>query len=105
MIWKLNDIRMGVPYGYWLVYDAVVVSALLVRRRPGWPLRSVCEGKRLTPQERVTAAIELAQQVYKRLRDWEEEPDPVAQRRHQVRAAALLRDAADLLDDSGRLSA
>ena len=30
MIWKLNEIRMGVPYGYWLVYDAVTFAALLL---------------------------------------------------------------------------
>ncbi len=41
MIWRLNDIRMAVPYGYWLVYDGVVVAALLV---PLWPLRLIALG-------------------------------------------------------------
>jgi len=41
LIWRLNDIRMAVPYGYWLVYDGVVVAALLV---PLWPLRLIALG-------------------------------------------------------------
>lgn len=32
------------------------------------------------------------------------EPDPVARRREQVRIARQLRDVADALDDTGRLS-
>ena len=32
------------------------------------------------------------------------EADPVAQRRAQARAAAQLREAADVLDDNGRLT-
>jgi hypothetical protein len=57
----------------------------------------------MTPKQRIDAALELARQGFTRLRDWAEEPDPVAQRRLQVEAASQYRAAADLLDDQGRL--
>lgn len=58
----------------------------------------------MSPQQRVDAALELARQAFLQLRDWREEPDPVAQRRLQVEAAGQYRAAADLLDDEGRLA-
>ena len=59
----------------------------------------------MSPNQRIDAALELARQAFIRLREWAEEPDPVAQRRLQVEAATQYRAAADLLDDQGRLVA
>jgi hypothetical protein len=58
---------------------------------------------RLSPQQRVDMANELARQAFVQLRDWTEQPDPVEQRRLQVIAATQYRAAADVLDDAGRI--
>lgn len=52
----------------------------------------------MTPQQRVEGAQELGRQAFVRLRDWEEEPDPVGQRKLRAEAVTLLRSAADLLE-------
>jgi hypothetical protein len=58
----------------------------------------------VTALARVEAALAFMLEARRRLGEWDEEPDPVTQRRLQVKAAALLRRAADELDDGGRLA-
>jgi len=58
----------------------------------------------MTSDERRDAALDHVQAARKAIHESDMEPDPVAQRRLDARAAAHLRKAADLLDDHRRLS-
>lgn len=58
----------------------------------------------MTDEERRTAALDHASAAKKAIQEADVHPDPVMQRRLQVRAAGHYRIAAQLLDDNGRLT-
>lgn len=58
----------------------------------------------MTAEERADEAMHLMWRARQRIDSATEEGDPVQQRRFHVQAARFLREAADKLDDHGRLT-